>query len=159
MLPHFRWQCSLITRPITVYQQIELFVSRMCYSHCHITAFVSVLLENKKMSFNFFPLPQPYVWTGPSISTCSPLMETATEKPSMCIWTYVMMMTSEASWKTLLEGRKCEDQGKTWGGQRWKMKMTEVNDYCSVLETDGENGLRQRIRDVWRSKDFMLGLV
>lgn len=38
---------------------------------------------------------QLYVWTGPSISTCSHQTETATEKRLMCIWTYVTMTTSE----------------------------------------------------------------
>lgn len=44
-------------------------------------------------------LLQPFAWTGPSTNMCSPLMATATEKPSTCIWTYAMTTTSEATTK------------------------------------------------------------
>lgn len=61
------------------------------------TVLHSVSLKKKIVIVVLFCLLQPYVWTGPSISMCSPLMETAIERPSMCIWTYVMMTTFKAT--------------------------------------------------------------
>lgn len=74
------------------------------------------------------PLRQPYVWTGPSTSTCSRLMETATGKPSMCIWIYVMMMTSEAS----------------------------CNDITGRVKTRGPGGNNEDKRDKWKWPELMI---
>ena len=61
---------------------------------------VSKLILRLVIYFSFFSLLvffllQPFVLTAHSISTCSHPTETATAKPSMFTWTYVMMMTSE----------------------------------------------------------------
>lgn len=64
---------------------------------CSHSATLCVSLKKKIVIVVLFCLLQPYVWTGPSISMCSPLMETAIERPSMCIWTYVMMTTFKAT--------------------------------------------------------------
>lgn len=101
-------QMAAFTRCLSANRQSCLTWAPECVIHI-VVSLDSVLLENRKMLLNFCPLLQPYVWTGPSISTCSPPMETATEKPSMCIWIYVTMTTSEATLETLLEGKRCED--------------------------------------------------
>lgn len=72
------------------------------------------------------PLRQPYVWTGPSTSTCSRLMETATGKPSMCIWIYVMMMTSEASCNDITGRVKMRGPGGNNEDKHDKWKWPEL---------------------------------
>lgn len=129
MAASWMWQHFSVT-VFTHYSQLsDLFVSyndmssRMCSSHCCVHS-TQCCLKTKRCYLTSLPFLQPYVWTGPSISTCSPPMETATERPSMCIWTYVMMMTSEASLETLLEGQRCEDEEETRGGNTRRTMMT-----------------------------------
>lgn len=80
-------------------------------------------------------------------------METATERPSMCIWIYATMTTSEKRYRG---SGKCDNQAEKREDDDDEWKWLELMIIALSWRQTGE---RRSVKDVRRNKDSMLGPV